>query len=135
MVLAEHQVVDIRLIFHIVPSITPLKPGVSDRFLAYVQRFDIIPQPSAVGSSLKGQFPEPASSLYLLKRAKRMDGSLIGDIVPLDQICALADLIPQFGRKANRSLTKENIHSLSSGFQLNKYFDKELYLALSPSAT
>ena len=131
MVLAGHQVVDICLIFHVVPSITPLKPGVSDRFLAYVQRFNIIPQPSAVGSSLKGQFPEPASSLYRLKRAKRNDGSLIGNIIPLDQICALVDLIPQFGQKANRSLTKENIHSLSLGFQLNKYFDKELYLALS----
>lgn len=134
MILAGHQVVDIRLIFRVVPSIMPLKPGVSDRFLAYVQRFDIIPQPSAVGSSLKGQFPEPASSLYLLKRAKRTDGSLIGDIIPLDQIRALADLIPQFGQKANRSLTRENIHSLSSGFRLNKYFDKELYLALSPTA-
>jgi hypothetical protein len=133
--LAGHQVVDIRLIFRVVPSITPLKPGVSDRFLAYVQRFDIIPQPSAIGSSLKGQFPEPASSLYLLKRAKRIDGSLIGDIIPLDQIRALADLIPQFGQKANRSLTRENIHSLSSGFRLNKYFDKELYLALSPTAS
>lgn len=134
MILAGHQVVDIRLIFRVVPSITPLKPGVSDRFLAYVQRFDVIPQPSAVGSLLKGQFPEPASSLYLLKRAKRTDGSLIGDIIPLDQIRALADLIPQFGQKANRSLTRENIHSLSSGFRLNKYFDKELYLALSPTA-
>ena len=134
MILAGHQVVDICLIFRIVPSITPLKPGVSDRFLAYVQHFDVIPQPSAVGSSLKGQFPEPASSLYLLKRAKRTDGSLIGDIIPLDQIRALADLIPQFGQKANRSLTRENIHSLSSGFRLNKYFDKELYLALSPTA-
>lgn len=106
--------------------------GVTDRFLSYVQRFEITPQPVARGSTIRGPYPEPNSSLYLLKRSKRGNGELLGDVVPLDQIRALADLAPRFGEKANQGLTKENSHHLSKEFYLNKYFDKEMFLALTP---
>lgn len=105
--------------------------GVTDRFLAYVQRFDIIPQPKFEGSAERGPYPEPASSLYLLKRGKRANGEIIGDIVPLNQIRALADVPPRFGAKANCTLSKENSHSVSTEFRLNKYFDKEMFLAMT----
>jgi hypothetical protein len=105
-----------------------------DRFLVYARRFDVIPQinKNVSGSStVRGPYPEPKSSLYILKRARRANGELIGDILPLRQVRALVDLTPCFGDVADRRLTKYNSSTYCSEFRLNKYFDKELYLSLS----
>jgi hypothetical protein len=92
-------------------------------FVAYVDRFDIVPQ--ACGSGL-----EPAPSLYVLKRARRADGSPLGDIVPLTHLRSLVSLVPRFGHQADSRLTKTNSLAFSTEFWLNKYFTKELYYAL-----
>lgn len=128
---------EIRLVFRIVPPQSgPLIGG--DRFLTYVQRFDIVPQINAAisgSTTLRGSFPEPCSSLYLLQRAKRSNGKMIGDILPLDQVRTPVDLIPRFGRAADRRLTKENSITYSNQFWLNKYFDKELFWPLTLNVT
>jgi hypothetical protein len=49
----------------------------------------------------------------------------------LDQIRSLVNLTPRFGQKASRILTKFNSLEFSSEFWLNKYFTKELFLALN----
>lgn len=108
-----------------------------DCFLAYVQRFDIVPQinESVSGSTTRrGLYPEPDSSLYLLKRAHRTSGDRIGDIVPIRQIRDLVELIPRFGKKANRRYTCYNSLEFASEFWLNKYFNKELFLALGSTS-
>jgi len=108
--------------------------GFPDKFLVYAQRFDVVPQidPSQSGSnSRKGIFPEPSTGMYVLKRAKRTNGTVIGDVIPLDQLRALVDIVPCFGKQANRFLTKENSVSYCSEFRLNKYFDKEIFWALN----
>jgi hypothetical protein len=127
-----HAVVDLRLIFRIVPT-HPLA-ACGNRFLTYVQRFVVVPQVNATVSgsrTAKGLYPEPSSGLFLLKRSKRSNTVIMGDVVPLNQIRALADLIPRFGRKANHVLSKENSIEYSTEFWLNKYFTKEFFLALS----
>jgi hypothetical protein len=99
----------------------------------YAQRFDIIPQlpPTGQGqSNEKGPYPEPSTGMHLLKRARRTDGSIMGDIVPLAQLRTLVDLVPRFGKQANRQLSKETVLEYSSEFWLNKYFEKELFYAL-----
>lgn len=98
----------------------------------YVQRFNIIPQaPSISGSNEpKGRHPDPFSGLFALKRAKRADGTLLGDVIPLVQVRALVELIPRFGKEANRRLTKENSRAYATEFWLDKYFTKELFYAL-----
>lgn len=124
--------VELKVIFRIVPPRNQFFED--DCFLAYVQRFDIVPQinKSVSGSaSRRGPYPEPASSLYLLKRAYRTSGSLVGDIVPVRQIQDLVELIPRFGKTADRRFTCFNSLEFSSEFWLNKYFNKELFLALS----
>ena len=68
--------------------------------------------------------------MYLLKRARRSDGSIIGDVVPLAQLRTLVDLVPCFGKEASRQLAKETILDYSSEFWLNKYLEKELFYAL-----
>ena len=67
--------------------------------------------------------------MYVLKRACQADGSIMGDIVPLVQLRTLVDLVPRFGKKANRQLAKETVLEYSSEFWLNKYFEKELFYA------
>jgi len=104
---------------------------VTDRFLAYVCRYDIIPQSHPGLSPTRGLYPEPASSLYALKRAKRSNDQKIGDIVPLEQIQALADVTPRFGATANRQLTKETSLIFSTEFWLNKYFDREFFYSMT----
>jgi hypothetical protein len=61
----------------------------------------------------------------------RSNGERIGDILPLDQIRAQADLAPRFGTKANPKLTSSTSLVYSTEFWLNKYFNKELFYALS----
>ena len=89
----------------IVPK--PNQPVVADRFIAYVQHFDIVPQvqPASVCSTnAKGPHPNCASRMYVLRRAKCTDHTVhtfLGDIVPLDQVRTLVELTPQFGEKAD----------------------------------
>ncbi|KAF9465841.1 hypothetical protein BDZ94DRAFT_269523 [Collybia nuda] len=99
-----------------------------------MQYFNIVPQVNAAfsgSSSQKGPYPESASSMMVLKRAQRSDGSIMGDIFPLSHLRMLAPLIPRFGKAADPRLTKETNLEYSNEFYLNKYFDKELFYALN----
>lgn len=99
----------------------------------YAQRFDIVPQLNPTGqgeSNERGPYLEPSTGMYLLKHARRTDGSIMGDVVPLAQLRTLVDLVPRFGKTANRQLSKETVLEYSSEFWLNKYFGKELFYAL-----
>lgn len=66
-----------------------------------------------------------------MRRAKRTDGTAMGDVLPLEQIRALVALVPRFGDKADRRLTSANSLSYSAEFWLDKYFEKELFFALN----
>jgi hypothetical protein len=101
-----------------------------DRFLVYIYRFDIMPQPNPRFPTAKGLFPEPATSLFRLTKARRNDLTLLGGVVALEQLRSLVDLVPCFGEKANTRLTKESSLECSSEFWLNKYFTKEFFYAL-----
>ncbi|KAF8801574.1 hypothetical protein BYT27DRAFT_7261911 [Phlegmacium glaucopus] len=130
--LEGHQVAELCLIFHMIQCTRSLFHG--DCFLTYARRFDIVPQINkniSGSSTARGPYPEAKSSLYILKRARRANGKLIGDILPLQQVRAPVDLTPCFGNVADHRLTKYNSSTYCSEFRLNKYFDKELYLSLS----
>jgi hypothetical protein len=114
---------------HAVPN-RHLGPALgTESFLAYVQRFDIIPQINPSFSARPGPFPDPATAMYLLRRSTRADGCRLGDVVPLDQVRAPLDLIPNFGAKVDNRLTKETSMEYSQEFWLNKYFDKETFFS------
>lgn len=135
--LLGHIVVDICLIFRIMPSAYPftsetlLGHQITGQFLAYVRRYDIVPQRDPANSTRQGMFPDPNTGLFLLKRARRSDGEMAGDIIPLNQLRSLVDVSPRFGEKANPRLTNANSLSFASEFWLNKYFNKELFYSLS----
>ena len=94
-----------------------------DHFLCYVQHFDIVPQ--------AGAQRDPATQLHVLRRALRSGGQRLGDIIPVSQIRAYANLILRFGQRADARLTAFNSFEHSREFFLNKYFDKNSYFPLS----
>jgi hypothetical protein len=128
-----HHIAQLHLIFRAVPSRrAPYSPG-TDLFLTYAQCFNIVPQLNPTGQGQLnggGPYPEPSTGMFLLKHARRTDGSIIGDVVPLVQLRTLVELIPHFGKAASRQLAKETVLEYSSEFWLNKYFEKELFYAL-----
>lgn len=81
-------------------------------------------------STIEGPHPDPAAGMYVLKWAKCSNNTLLGDIVPLDQVRTLVELTPQFGDQADCCLTKTNSRAYSSEFWLDKYFTKELFYVL-----
>jgi hypothetical protein len=74
---------------------------------------------------------DPVTEMHVLKCAKHANGAPVGDIVPLGQLRAFIHIIPQLGPVADARLTKANSTHYHSSFFLNKYFDKQIYDALS----
>ena len=62
-----HCVAQLQLIMWVVPPKGFVSSPVSDLFLTYVQCFDIILKINPKFSPRIGPFPEPASSLFVLK--------------------------------------------------------------------
>lgn len=96
----------------------------ADRFLTYVQRFDVVPQAGPSGRDL-------STRMFILKRAVRSSAERIGDIIPLTEIRAFANLVPRFGAAADSRLTMFNSLEHCREFFLNKFFDKNIYYPLS----
>ena len=111
-------VVQVRLIFRVLRS---------DTFLAYVQHFSHTSPPLACSTT------EGAAGLHVLKRIVRNNGTRVGDIIPLRHLRSPVHAIPHFGREANPRLTRHTAYELSNEFWLNKYWNKEIFYALSQS--
>ena len=104
-------------------------PG-TEGFFVYAQRFDIVPQLNPSFSARYGPYPDPVTSMYLLKRCTQTDGSCMGDIISLGQLRCAVELTPSFGKQADRWLTKESSLEYNNEFWLAGYFDKETFFAL-----
>ncbi|KAJ7607819.1 hypothetical protein DFH06DRAFT_1018419 [Mycena polygramma] len=129
--LQGHTVCQLKLIFHAVAPTRRNQPDGADRFLAYVERFNIVNQTNPA-TNQSGPFPEPSTQCYLLERATRAGSSKpMGDVIPLDRLRSMVDLVPKFGRVANPRLTAQNSLDYSDRFWLNRWHTKELYWALS----
>jgi hypothetical protein len=100
-------------------------------FLAYVQRLKIIPQNlNTTLPSPRGAYPDPVTGMYVLKHSHCSDRSQMGDVIPLTNLRAPADVIPRFHQKADTRLTKGSSLEYSQDFFLNKFFDPELFYVL-----
>ena len=58
------------------------------------------------------------------------ENSYLGDIVPLTQIWAAAQISPHFGCKTKSHLTSQTCIEYCSEFWPNKYESKEMFWAL-----
>jgi hypothetical protein len=100
-------------------------------YLAYVYRFDIVPQPYMP----RGQqtVPDPITGMYVLRKARRSDGSPMGAIVPLYHCHMPVNLIPKFGEMADPYLTAQTSVEGTHEFFLNHYFEIEDFFHLRSS--
>ena len=117
-----YDLAQIRLIFHPVWSI--------NMYLMYAERFEIIPQPAAYGSTSRGTYPDPITGQYVIKCSTRANGSRLGDIIPLSQARIPTPLVPRYGVQADPKLTSRNSLEYSTEFYVNRLFDKELFYFL-----
>ena len=95
-----------------------------------MERFDIVPQATDLGSSSRGHCPDPVTGMYVMKRSHRSNSTRMGDIVPLTQIRTAALLILRYGSRADPKLTSRNSVEFSTEFFLNHFFDKDLYYTM-----
>ena len=95
-----------------------------DQFLAYVERFDVVPQ------SGSANVPNQFTGMYVLRRALRSDGLRQGHIVPVKFFRAAIMLAPHHGQRADTRFSRENSMECASEFWLNHYFNKELFYSL-----
>ncbi|KAJ7911544.1 hypothetical protein B0H13DRAFT_2328201 [Mycena leptocephala] len=95
--LAGHAVCQLKMIFHVVTGKGFVPPAGTDQFLA-------------------GLFRDPATTMYHMKRARRTNGSPMGDVVPLERLRAIVDL---------------TILNYCDDFHLNHFYTKELFWALT----
>ncbi|KAG2131043.1 hypothetical protein DEU56DRAFT_872231 [Suillus clintonianus] len=96
-----------------------------DHFLSYVQQFDIVKPPTNnTLSTEKTRKSVDPTKLHLLKRANRLNGTRIGDIIPVTQFRVPVNIVPRFGSKADNRLTPYNSIEHS-------YWDKNMFFPLS----
>jgi hypothetical protein len=114
------------MIMRVVPSQGFTSPLGTAEFLAYLHRFDIDPPRGSIGPCR-----DPHTDMYRLKRARRSDNTMIGDVVSLDQLRVSVEISPRFGKQADHRLTKETSLDIPEHFWLTKYYNKELFFALS----
>ena len=91
-----------------------------------MQRFDIVPQPSGMGST--GPWPDPITNMFVLRRATRSNLDVrLGDIVPITQAKIPVHLMPCLRQKADPRLSRYNIIEWNREFFLNKFFNKDIF--------
>ncbi|KAJ4494093.1 hypothetical protein C8J55DRAFT_416949 [Lentinula edodes] len=137
--LEGHCVVLVKIIFTVAQPRKPSPPvDGTHRFLAYCERLDVVnqPPPPLEYRSLPGynawpsHFPDYSSGCFILKRARRADGTPFGDIIPVSQFRSLVDICPRYRSTPHASLTRSSSQYHSDEFFLNKYFNKELFFTL-----
>ncbi|KAG1902222.1 uncharacterized protein F5891DRAFT_1186802 [Suillus fuscotomentosus] len=114
-----YSVVQIRLIMRLLTG-----NALQDCFLTYVHRFDSVTLLGSDGRDLTTQ-------LHVFKRAKRSNGTRLGDVILLSQVKSPINLIPRFGSIADNRLTTSNCMEHCSEFWLNKYWNKQSFFSLS----
>ena len=116
-----------------IPPWSCIYPGLAS-FLTYIHPFKIIPQINwelSGSSTWKGLYPEPSADMFMVTCVLDANSDLKGEIVPLECLCSLLQVTPVFGQAVDKKLTQETSLEYSSQFWINKYFDKELYYALT----
>jgi hypothetical protein len=102
-----------------------------ESFLAYMEHFDVVPQPiSLAPTSSRVAGKNPATQMYIVKCASRVGLRHFRDIVLLSQLWGPVQLVPCFGEVAYPCLTMQNSLHYRTEFWLNPYANKESFWAL-----
>lgn len=143
-IIVGHSVVAVKIIFTPVQPRKPAKPiPGTHQFYAYCERFDVVPQETPpqkyahlpLFSAWDNHTPDYFTGCYVLKRARRNNGEPFGDIIPLAQFRAFADLAAHIRGKANRHLSSSTSFHFNDEFLFNKYRNDEIYHTLEHTDT
>ncbi|KAJ3904129.1 hypothetical protein F5879DRAFT_1010080 [Lentinula edodes] len=137
--LEGHAIVLVKMIFTVAQPRRPSLPIEGTHcFLAYCERLNIVNQPPPplqyqhlpCYRACPFRYPDYSTGCYVLKRARRADGTPMGDIIPVSQFRSFADICPLYRGNPHPSLTKSTSQYHSDEFLLNKFFNKETFFAL-----
>lgn len=95
-------------------------------YLAYVEGLDIVSQEDPISGRSK-QIPNPVNDMYVLKRKRRPNGDLHGEVVQLQQVTTPVECCPKFGENMDKRLKYYNSYHLSENFYLNHFCDPEVF--------
>jgi hypothetical protein len=101
---------------------------ISAPFLIYGGHFNFVTSNEDVTTAFSS--PDPHSNMFLLRRSRHTDESLLGDIMSLDNILHQVQLIPKYGSHASRGLNSNNSMAASDFFYLNHFAHKETFHAI-----
>ena len=69
--------------------------------------------------------------MFVLQRVCHSNQDITAEIISLKQVRTLVELMPIFGEVVDHQLIKETSLKYSRQFWLDKYFNKELFYALT----
>lgn len=75
--------------------------------------------------------PEPGTDMFVVQRHHRQDGSRVGDIFKLTDICEFVELVPKFGQHpVPDGINCDNSLELFRYYYINNFAAKETFHAI-----
>lgn len=74
--------------------------------------------------------PEPGIDMFVVNRHHRSDGTRVGDIHRLIDICEFVELVPKFGKKIAANMNSDNSLEIASSYYVNHFGSKETFHAI-----
>jgi hypothetical protein len=125
-VLEAHKVVQVRLIFSPITSVTSVKPPIY--FYREAFKFSSLYRTDVDGVDMFA--PAPHVDMFVLNCHLRSNGSQMGDIFQLTDIREVVELVPQFGSKVDNQLNCNNLLDIPDTFYLNNFTGKDNFHAI-----
>lgn len=111
----------------------PLLSGTADpsSIYFYGESFNFSPTNRGMDDSGNEVFvPEPGIDMFVVNRHVRHDGTRVGDIHRLIDICEWVELVPKFGKKIAPNINSDNSLEILSSYYVNHFSSKETYHAI-----
>lgn len=74
--------------------------------------------------------PEPVIDMFVVNRHLRTNGTRVGDIIKLTDICEFVELVPKFGKRMSDEINSDNSLELVKSFYVNHFAGKETFHAI-----
>ncbi|KZP15179.1 hypothetical protein FIBSPDRAFT_750832 [Athelia psychrophila] len=126
--LADSSVVQIRIIFQ------PMRaPAAADPSAIYFYGESFVFSSANKDVNEAGQevfVPEVGIDMFVVNRHLRNDGTRVGDIFKLVDICEFVELVPKYGRTMPAHINSDNSLELMHSYYINHFASKETYHAI-----
>lgn len=121
------KVVQIRTIFR------PLHAAASDPGEIYFYGESFVFSSANKGFNEAGEevfIPEFGIDMFVVNRHLRNDGTRVGDVFKLVDICEFVELVPKYGKTMPEHINSDNSLELMQSYYINHFSSKEVYHAI-----